>query len=67
MDMVSRMIGPVRLNIQKLHHKGRPLDAIGMGLAGLQAGADLDTPPLARGTTAPARLKELLIGVGARP
>jgi UDP-glucose 4-epimerase len=35
-------------------------------LAGMRAGADLDTPPLARGTTGPARLKELLTGLGAR-
>jgi UDP-glucose 4-epimerase len=42
-------------------------DALSELLAGLRAGADLDTPPLARRTTAPARLKELLTGVGARP
>jgi nucleoside-diphosphate-sugar epimerase len=35
-------------------------------LAGFRAGADLDTPPLARETTGPARLRELLTGVGAR-
>jgi UDP-glucose 4-epimerase len=42
-------------------------EALGELLAGLRAGADLDTPPLARATTGPARLKELLTGVGARP
>jgi nucleoside-diphosphate-sugar epimerase len=35
-------------------------------LTGMRTGADLDTPPLARGTTAPARIRELLTGVGAR-
>jgi nucleoside-diphosphate-sugar epimerase len=35
-------------------------------LDGLRGGADLDTPPLARETTAPARSRELLTGVGAR-
>jgi hypothetical protein len=35
-------------------------------LAGMRSGTDLDTPPLARGTTAPARLREFLTGLGAR-
>lgn len=35
-------------------------------LEGMRAGADFDTPPLARATTGPARLRELLTGVGAR-
>ncbi|MBV9198025.1 MAG: NAD-dependent epimerase/dehydratase family protein [Solirubrobacterales bacterium] len=35
-------------------------------VAGMREGADLDTPPLARGTTGPARVKELITGVGAR-
>ncbi len=35
-------------------------------LGGLRAGADLDTPPLARATSGPARLRELLTGVGGR-
>jgi UDP-glucose 4-epimerase len=36
-------------------------------ITGIRNGADLDTPPLARGTTGPARLRELLSGVGRRP
>ncbi len=35
-------------------------------LGGLRAGAQLDTPPLARATSGPARLRELLTGVGGR-
>jgi nucleoside-diphosphate-sugar epimerase len=35
-------------------------------LAGMRQGADLDTPPLARGTSGPARVREFLTGVGAR-
>jgi UDP-glucose 4-epimerase len=35
-------------------------------LAGLREGSDLDTPPLARETTGPARVRELLTGLGAR-
>jgi nucleoside-diphosphate-sugar epimerase len=41
-------------------------DALAELLAGMRSGSDLDTPPLARGTTAPARLRELLTGIGAR-
>jgi nucleoside-diphosphate-sugar epimerase len=33
---------------------------------GIRAGSDLDTPPLARGTSGPARARELLSSVGAR-
>jgi nucleoside-diphosphate-sugar epimerase len=35
-------------------------------LAGFRAGADFDTPPLAGATTGPARVRELLTGIGAR-
>jgi UDP-glucose 4-epimerase len=35
-------------------------------LAGMRSGADLDTPPLARQTGGPARIRELLTGLGAR-
>jgi nucleoside-diphosphate-sugar epimerase len=41
-------------------------DALAELLAGMRSGSDFDTPPLARGTTAPARLRELLTGIGAR-
>jgi UDP-glucose 4-epimerase len=41
-------------------------DTLAELLAGMRAGAELDTPPLARGTTGPARLRELLTGIGAR-
>lgn len=34
---------------------------------GIRAGAELDTPPLARQTSGPGRLRELLTGIGARP
>jgi UDP-glucose 4-epimerase len=33
----------------------------------MRAGTDYDTPPLARATSGPARVHELLTGVGARP
>jgi hypothetical protein len=35
-------------------------------IAGMHSGADLDTPPLARETTGPARIRELLTGIGGR-
>ncbi|MBV8990233.1 MAG: NAD-dependent epimerase/dehydratase family protein, partial [Solirubrobacterales bacterium] len=35
-------------------------------IAGMRSGGDLDTPPLAGQTSGPARLRELLTGVGAR-
>jgi UDP-glucose 4-epimerase len=41
-------------------------DTLAELLAGMREGSDLDTPPLARGTTAPARLREILTGLGAR-
>ena len=41
-------------------------DAMAELLAGMRAGTDLDTPPLARGTSGPARLREFLTGLGAR-
>lgn len=34
--------------------------------AGMRDGADEDTPPLARGTSGPVRLRELLTGIGRR-
>jgi UDP-glucose 4-epimerase len=43
------------------------IDTLKELLAGIRAGADLDTPPLARGTSGPARIRELWAGVGARP
>ncbi|MEA2210805.1 MAG: UDP-glucose 4-epimerase [Solirubrobacteraceae bacterium] len=36
-------------------------------LAGLKASADHDTPPLAKRTSGPARVREFLTGVGRRP
>jgi len=33
----------------------------------MRAGADDQTPPLARGTTGPARIREFMTGVGGRP
>jgi nucleoside-diphosphate-sugar epimerase len=36
-------------------------------ISGMHDGADLDTPPLARETTGPARIREVLTGVGRRP
>lgn len=36
-------------------------------LEGIRRGRDDQTPPLARATSGPARLRELLTGVGARP
>ena len=41
-------------------------DALAELLAGIRSASDLDTPPLARGTSGPARLRELLTGVGSR-
>jgi len=36
-------------------------------LAGMRSGSDLDTPPLARGTSGPGRIREILTGIGKRP
>jgi hypothetical protein len=41
-------------------------DTLAELIAGMRAGSDLETPPLARGTTAPARVREFLTGIGAR-
>ncbi|MFF5257714.1 NAD-dependent epimerase/dehydratase family protein [Actinomadura viridis] len=43
------------------------MDAMSEFLAGLRAGAGMDTPPLAPGTGGPMRLRELVTGVGRRP
>jgi UDP-glucose 4-epimerase len=43
------------------------LDAIQALLDGLREGAGMDTPPLARDTGGPLRLREFLTGVGRRP
>jgi nucleoside-diphosphate-sugar epimerase len=43
------------------------LEALRELLDGLRVGADAPTPPLASGTTRPARLREFLTGVGSRP
>jgi nucleoside-diphosphate-sugar epimerase len=42
-------------------------DALAELIAGMHDGAELDTPPLARETTGPARIREVLTGVGRRP
>jgi hypothetical protein len=42
-------------------------DTLGELLGGLRAGSDRDTPPLARSTSGPARIRELLTAVGGRP
>jgi UDP-glucose 4-epimerase len=42
------------------------LEALRELLEGMRAGADAPTPPLARETTGPARVRELLTGVGGR-
>lgn len=42
-------------------------DAVAEFLAGLAAGAGMETPPLAAQTTGPARLREIVTGVGQRP
>ena len=47
--------------------KHSSIEALRELLEGLRAGADAPTPPLARGTTGPARVRELLTGVGGRP
>jgi UDP-glucose 4-epimerase len=46
-------------------HSGE--DAIADLLAGLRDGAGLETPPLAPRTSGPARIRELVTGVGSRP
>jgi nucleoside-diphosphate-sugar epimerase len=42
------------------------VDAMREFLEGLRGGAELDTPPLARATSGPMRLRELVTGVGRR-
>lgn len=42
------------------------IEAIGELVAGMREGADDDTPPLARSTSGPARIRELLSGLGQR-
>ena len=41
-------------------------EALAELLAGIRSASDLDTPPLARDTSGPARLRELLTGIGSR-
>jgi UDP-glucose 4-epimerase len=43
------------------------LDAVSEFLDGLRAGADMDTPPLARATSGRLRAREFGTGVGSRP
>jgi hypothetical protein len=42
------------------------LDALTELIAGMRTASDLDTPPLARQTSGPARARELLTRVGGR-
>jgi UDP-glucose 4-epimerase len=42
------------------------LETLGELLRGMRKGADYPTPPLARSTSGPLRIRELLTGVGAR-
>jgi len=41
-------------------------EALGELIAGIREGADLGTPPLAKATSGPLRVRELLSGIGAR-
>jgi nucleoside-diphosphate-sugar epimerase len=41
-------------------------EALAELIEGIRAHSDLDTPPLARGTSGPARVRELLSGMGGR-
>jgi hypothetical protein len=41
-------------------------DTLAELIEGMREGGDIDTPPLARGTSGPARIRELLAGVGGR-
>ena len=41
------------------------VDAFAELFDGLREGADYDTPPLARSTSGPGRVRELLTGVGS--
>ncbi|MFC0038297.1 NAD-dependent epimerase/dehydratase family protein [Actinomadura rayongensis] len=43
------------------------LDAIAEFLDGLRSNASLDTPPLARSTSGPMRIREFATGIGRRP
>jgi nucleoside-diphosphate-sugar epimerase len=43
------------------------IDALADLLEGMRRGSDRDTPPLARASSGPARIRELLTGVGGRP
>lgn len=43
------------------------LEAMSDLLAGIREGADFQTPPLARASSGPGRIRELLSGLGARP
>ena len=43
------------------------LDAIQAFLDGLREGAGMDTPPLARDTSGPMRMREYITGIGQRP
>jgi UDP-glucose 4-epimerase len=42
-------------------------ETLGELIAGMRAGSDLDTPPLAREASGPGRIRELLTAVGGRP
>lgn len=42
------------------------LDALAELIAGIRAGSDFSTPPLAHQASGPARLRELLTGIGGR-
>jgi len=42
-------------------------DAVAELIEAMRRGSDDETPPLARRTTGPARIRELLTGIGRRP
>ena len=45
----------------------RGTDALAELIDAMRRGADYATPPLARATSGPARIRELFTGLGARP
>jgi UDP-glucose 4-epimerase len=44
-----------------------PMDVLAELMEAMRSGTDYPTPPLAGGTSGPARIRELLTGVGGRP
>ena len=59
--------GPESLDTEPAPKRRSPTNALADPIEAIRRGADYPTPPLARATDGPARIRKLVTGLGGRP